>query len=168
MVDGQHRDRQFGLAAQQLVRHVRQQGGVVLHAHIRVAFQVAGHHGRQKVQRQAGAGTQGKRAFRPRRQVAGEFVDAQCFFKQRPHFLEQAMGFLRGRELALVAIEQLQAQALFGVCDQPADGRLRHEQQLGRSVHGSRQHHGPEHFHLSQLEPHGLNPIINCYNPGPT
>ncbi|CFP66841.1 Uncharacterised protein [Bordetella pertussis] len=158
VVDGQHRDGQLDLAPQQLVRHVRKQRGVVFQAHPGVLVHIAGDHRRQEIQRQAGTGTQLQFALGTFGQVARQFVDAQCLVEQLAHFLEQPLRLRGGRQLALVALEQAQPQALLGMRDQAADRRLRDEQQAGHAVHRAGQHHRPERLHLPELEAHPCPP----------
>ena len=66
-------------------------------------------------------------------------------------FFEQELRFVRRREPALGAVEKIEAQSAFELRDEPADGRLRDAQHLGRALGGAGRHDGPEGLDLPDV-----------------
>jgi len=76
------------------------------------------------------------------------------------HVGQQRFGLGGGMQAALAAHEQRHAQVGLELAQQAADGRLRHEQQLGSAADRAAQHDGAEDLDLAQIQFHMLNLML--------
>ncbi|CPJ74776.1 Uncharacterised protein [Bordetella pertussis] len=153
--DGQ---RQVRLALEQALGQRRLGQVMKAELDLRMRLAVLGDRGGDEHLAQAGTGHQVQDALLVLEQVARHVVDALHAGVHGLDLVEQLARLQRGVQPAADALEQREADALLHVRQQPADGRLRHEQELGRAADRTGDHDGAEHFDLAQVKFHGDGP----------